>query len=98
MTASKYWPFVEADKKAGKGISGYDYAVLVTNTDYEIISLGQRYRDRANAGNTFDELKNPWGWGGLSTHDLHRCQLASRAMALVYNCWGLFVRLARGDY
>ena len=53
--------FIEADKKAGKGITGDEYAVRVTNTDYEILSLGQLYRDRADAENAFDELKNPWG-------------------------------------
>ncbi len=89
--------FIEADKKAGKGITGYEYAVLVTNTDYEILSLGQLYRDRADAENAFDELKNQWGWGGFTTHDLHRCQLASRAVALVYNWWSLFVRLAHPE-
>jgi len=68
--------FVEADRKTGKGITGYEYAVLVTNTDYEVLSLGQLYRDRADAENAFDELKNQWGWGGFTTHDLHRCQLA----------------------
>jgi hypothetical protein len=85
--------FVAADRKAGKGITGYEYAVLATNTGYEILSLGQLYRDRADAGNAFDELKNQWGWGGFTTHDLHRCQLAARAAALIYN-WCLFVRLA----
>jgi hypothetical protein len=77
--------FVEADRKAGQSITGYEYAVLVTNTDYEILSLGQLYRDRADAENAFDELKNQWGWGGFTTHDLHRCQLAARAVALIYN-------------
>lgn len=86
--------FIEADRKAGKAITGYEYAVLVTNTEYEVLSLGQLYRDRADAENAFDELKNQWGWGGFTTHDLHRCQLAARAVALVYNWWSLFVRLA----
>lgn len=89
--------FVEADRKAGKGITGYEYAVLVTNTDYEILSLGQLYRDRADAENAFDELKNQWGWGGFTTHDLRRCQLAARAVALIYNWWSLFVRLANPE-
>ena len=70
--------------------------MLVTNTDHEILSLGQLYRDRADAGNAFDELKNQWGWGGFTTHDLHRCQLAARAVA-VYNWWSLFVRLANPE-
>ena len=71
----QFLAFIEADRKAGKQITGYEYAVLVTNTDYAIVSLGQLYRDRADAENAFDELKNQWGWGGFNTHDLHRCQL-----------------------
>jgi hypothetical protein len=58
------------------------------------LGLGQLYRDRADCENTFDELKNQWGWGGFTTHDLHRCQLSARAVALIYNWWSLFVRLA----
>lgn len=86
--------FIEADRRAGKQITGYEYAVLATNSHYEILGLGQLYRDRADAENAFDELKNQWGWGGFTTHDLHRCQLAARAVALIYNWWSLFVRLA----
>jgi hypothetical protein len=86
--------FIEADRKGGKRITGYEYAVLVTNLDHEILSLGQLYRDRADAENAFDEIKNQWGWGGFTTHDLHRCQLSARAVALIYNWWSLFVRLA----
>ena len=89
--------FIEADRKGGKRITGYEYAVLVTNLDYEILSLGQLYRDRADAENAFDELKNQWGWGGFTTHDLHRCQLSARAVALIYNWWSLFVRLANPE-
>jgi hypothetical protein len=40
--------------------TGYEHAVLVTNTGYEMLGLGQRYRDRADAENAFDELKNHW--------------------------------------
>ena len=86
--------FVEVDRKTGKRTTGYETAVLVTNLDHEIVALGQLYRDRADAENAFDELKNQWGWGGFTTHDLHRCQLSARAVALVYNWWSLFVRLA----
>ena len=89
--------FIAADRKAGKRITGYEYAVLVTNLDAEVLSLGQLYRDRADAENAFDELKNQWGWGGFTTHDLHRCQLSARAVALIYNWWSLFVRLANPE-
>jgi hypothetical protein len=86
--------FIEADRKTGKQLTGYEYAVLVTNLDYEVLGLGQLYRDRADAENAFDELKNQWGWGGFTTHDLHRCQLSARTVALIYNWWSVFVRLA----
>jgi hypothetical protein len=89
--------FIEADRKAGKEITGYEYAVLVTNTDYELLSLGQLYRDRADAENAFDELKNQWGWGGFTTQDLARCQLSAQAVALIYNWWSIFVRLANPE-
>ena len=90
-------PFIKAGRKQGKEITGYEYAVLVTNTDYEILTTGQLYRDRGDAENTFDELKNQWGWGGFTTRDLHRCQLSARAVALIYNWWSLFVRLANPE-
>lgn len=40
------------------------------------------------------QLKGPWGWGGFTTPDLHRCQLSARAVALIYHWRSLFVRLA----
>ena len=86
--------FVEADRRGGKRVTGYEYAVLVSNLNNEILALGQLYRDRADAENAFDELKNQWGWGGFTTQDLHRCQLSARAVALIYNWWSLYVRLA----
>jgi hypothetical protein len=89
--------FVEANRRDGKGITGYEYAVLVTNIDAEILSLGQLYRNRADAENVFDELKKPMGLGGFTTRDLHRCQLAAQAVALAYNWWSLFVRLVHPD-
>ncbi len=73
----------------------YEYAGLVTSTSYEILARAQRYRDRADAENNFDELKNQWGWGGFTTHDLARCRLMARMVALGYNWWTLFVRLAQ---
>ncbi len=90
----RHGQYAGADRQGGKRITGYEYAVLVTHLDHEVLSLGQLYRDRADAENTFDELKNRWGWGGFTTHDLHWCQLSARAVALIYNGWGLFVRLA----
>lgn len=72
----------------------WEYAVLVTNTDYSLEAMGQLYRDRAGCENGFDELKNQWGWGGYTTHDIERCNLSARAVALIYNWWSWYVRLA----
>jgi hypothetical protein len=72
----------------------YEYAVLVTSLVDEVLAIAQLYRDRADAENGFDELKNQWGWGGFMTKDLHRCRLSALAVGLVYNWWSLFVRLA----
>jgi hypothetical protein len=47
--------FIESDIPTAR----YEYAVLVTSTSHEILTLGQLYRDRADAENNFDELKNP---------------------------------------
>ena len=72
----------------------YEYSVLVTNLPLGILTLAQLYRDRGDAENTFDELKNQWGWSGFVTMDLHRSQIMVRIIAQVYNWWSLFVRLA----
>jgi len=81
--------FVEANAPAKR----YEYAVLVTDLEHELLTIAQLYRDRGDAENTFDELKNQWGWGGFTTQDLARCRLSALAVALVYNWWSLFVRL-----
>lgn len=78
-------------------VKRYEYAVLVTSLSDEILTLAHHYRDRADAENDFDELKNQWGWGGYTTQDLKRCRLMARIVALIYNGWSLFVRLARPD-
>ena len=75
-------------------VKHWDYAVLVTNSNYELKAIGQLYRDRADCENGFDELKNQWGWGGYTTQDLERCNLSARAVALIYNWWSWYVRLA----
>jgi Transposase DDE domain group 1 len=72
----------------------WEYTVLVTNAEYDIAAIGQLYRDRCDCENGFDELKNQWGWGGFTTHDMHRSQITARAVALVYNWWSWYVRAA----
>jgi hypothetical protein len=75
----------------------WEYAVLVTNADYDLQAIGQLYRDRADCENGFDELANQWGWGGYTTRDLERCNLSARAVALIYNWWSWYVRLAHPE-
>ena len=67
-------------------VKRYEYAVLVTSLSDEVLALAQHYCDRANSENSFDELKNHWGWGGFTTHDLKRCRFMARIVALVYKC------------
>jgi hypothetical protein len=72
----------------------WEYAVLVTDVAYPIEAVAQLYRDRADAENAFDELKNQWGLGGFTTQDINRCQTMARACALVYNWWSWYCRAA----
>jgi len=79
----------------------YGVSYLVTVSEQSSPLHGQRiclsaqlYRDRADCENGFDEIKNQWGWGGYSTHDIERCALSARAVALIYNWWSWYVRLA----
>ncbi len=78
-------------------IAAYEYAVLVTSLTEEIITIVQHYRDRADSENNFDEIKNHWGWGGFVTQKIKPCRLVARMIALIYNWWSLFVRLAEPD-
>jgi len=75
----------------------YEYQVLVTNLTEALLSVADLYRQRADAENVYDELKNQWGWGGFMTKDMVRCQVAARNVALVYNWWSLFVRCAEPE-
>lgn len=76
----------------------WEYGALVTSTNAEILTLGQAYRDRADSENDFDECKNQWGWAGFTTHDQNRCQIMARCVALVFNWWNLYARLADPDH
>lgn len=75
-------------------IKVWEYAVLATDTHFTLDAIGQLYRDRADCENGFDELKNQWGWGGYTTQDIERCNLSAQAVALTYNWWSWYMRLA----
>ena len=58
----------------GPDREAWEYAALVTRWTARS-SRWPADRDRGECENTFDELKNQWGWGGFTTHDLKRCRL-----------------------
>lgn len=72
----------------------FEYSLLVTSLNDDLVALMQHYRDRADSENNFDEIKNQWGWGGFVTKQLQTSQIMARTVALIYNWWNLFVRLA----
>ena len=70
-------------------------AVLVSSLDekaFPLQSMPRLYRERADAENCFDELKNQWGWSGYTTHKLAPSRLMANLIALFYNWWNLYVR------
>jgi hypothetical protein len=71
----------------------YEYQILVTSLPYGVAALAALYRDRGDAENPFDELKNQWGWSGFTSRKLRVCQISARLIALVYNWWSLYARL-----
>ena len=75
----------------------YEYVVLVTSLSEEVLAVAQHYRDRGDAENNFDELKNQWGWAGFTTQDRKRCQIMGRIIAVIYNWWTIFMRLGMPD-
>ena len=97
---------IESQKKGQQQIAfvdgpedmrAYEYSVLITNLDSEVTSIFHHYRDRADCENNFDEIKNQWGWGGYTTQNMKSNRIMARMIALVYNWWNLYVRLAIPD-
>jgi hypothetical protein len=68
--------------------------VLVTDLEDDLVTLFSHDRDRADYENNFNEMKNQWGWGGYTTKNIKSFQFMARMIALVYNWWNLFMRLA----
>ena len=73
-------------------VVSYEYIVLVSTMPYEVASLVPLYRERGDAENPFDELKNQWGWAGFTTQDMDRCQVTACLIAQIYNWWSLVDR------
>ncbi len=69
--------------------------VLVSSLDSAAFPkqiMPKQYRERADAENGFDELKNQWGWGGFSSRKLTPSRMMANLVALFYNWWNLYVR------
>ncbi len=79
-----------------KGVQ-YEYGVLVTSLLDHVMTVAQHYRDRGDSENTFNELKNQWGWAGFTTQNRKRCQIMGRIIAVIYNWWTIFMRLGIPD-
>lgn len=76
-------------------------AVLVTSLDPEAfpaLLMPKLYRDRADAENCFDELKNQWGWGGFTSRKLAPSRLMANLIALFYNWWNLYLRFYDAEH
>lgn len=55
--------------------------------------LIERYRQRADTENVFDELKHQWGLEGFCCRKRNATALAARLGLLIYHLWPLFLRL-----
>ena len=76
-------------------------AVLVTSLDpqaWPTVTIPKHYRDRGDAENGYDELKNQWGWAGYTSRKLPPCRLMANLIALFYNWWNLYVRFYDGEH
>lgn len=71
-------------------------AVLITSLSevaYPPESIARLYRERADAENIYDELKNQWGWNGFTTRAIGPSRIMANLIALIYNWWSIYTRL-----
>jgi hypothetical protein len=73
----------------------YKFEAYVTDlsldqaNSWQIVDL---YRQRADAENVFDELKNQWGFGGFCSKHAGVTEIAARLLLLCYDLWTIFSR------
>ena len=53
------------------------------------IAIPKHYRDRRDAKNSLDELKNQWGWGDYTSRQLVPRHFMGNLIVLFYNGWNL---------
>jgi hypothetical protein len=74
----------------------HELAAYVSDLDMNECNAWQvqaMYRDRAEAENVFDEIKNQWGFEGFCATKARVSELAARLLLVVYNLWSVFARL-----
>ena len=71
----------------------YEYAAYVTTLEHPPGDIRELYNPRADNENSYDELKNQWGWCGFTLKDLARSELMACLIALIYNWWSLYTKL-----
>ncbi|MFU8894310.1 MAG: transposase, partial [Luteolibacter sp.] len=68
-----------------------------TPEETEAFQIVELYRQRADAENVFDELKNQWGFSGFCSQKAAVSQSSARMLLLVYNLWSIFVRVLKNQ-
>ncbi len=82
------------------GTDQEEVSAYVTNLPADEATPGQivlAYRQRADAENVFDELKNQWGFAGFCSGKAAVSEMAARLVLITYNLWSLFVRVLKDD-
>ena len=74
----------------------WDWMAVATDTGADVLGCAQLYRDRGACENTFDEMKNQFGWSGFTSRDMKQTAVMAGLVALVANLWNIFTRLADG--
>jgi len=65
------------------------YVTNLTPEEADAFQVIQLYRQRADAENVFDELKNQWGFAGFCSQKAAVSQSSARMLLLIYNLWSL---------
>lgn len=73
------------------------YVTNMSVEEAEGFQIVELYRQRADAENVFDELKNQWGFAGFSSQQAVVGETASRMLLLIYNLWTLFSRVLKNQ-
>jgi hypothetical protein len=82
------------------GLDKEEFTAYVTNLEPSAATPSQivlTYRQRADAENVFDELKNQWGFSGFCSGKGVVSETAARLLLLTYNLWSLFVRVLKEE-